>query len=152
MASSKLTWQAYDRVEQHHTPDWYFAVSIIALAITVTAILLHNLLFAVLVVISTIVLFLRTLQKPRLVHYELTKRGLWTNKEFQAFTTFDSFWVSELGESKLMLKSKALVAPLLIIDLGEADPDTVRSFLEEYLPEVEHQEPLSKKIMEYLGF
>ncbi len=152
MSSSKIEWEAYDRVLQTHSPDWYWAVSIIALAITITAILLHNTLFAILVVISTTVLFLRTLQKPRLVRYELTNRGLWINKEFQAFTVFESFWVTDVGESKLIIKAKGLTTPLSIIPLDTVDADTIRDFLREYLSEVEHHEPLSKRIMEYLGF
>ena len=42
--------------------------------------------------------------------------------------------------------------PYIIIPLGDADPETVRNFLLEYLNEEEHSEPLSHKLMEYLGF
>jgi len=151
--STKIEWEAFNRSEQSHSPDWYWAVAIIALSITVTAILLGNALFAVLVVISTIALFLRSLQKPQVTRYELTNRGLWVNKEFQPFTTFDSFWVTELSfQPKLILKSKGLMSPLLVISLETTDPDRVREFLQEFLLETEHHEPLSKRIMEYLGF
>ncbi|KKU77310.1 MAG: hypothetical protein UY03_C0017G0018 [Parcubacteria group bacterium GW2011_GWA2_47_64] len=117
----------------------------------ITAVVLNNILFAVLVVISTIALFLRTLQKPRLVSYELTNRGLWTNKNFQPFTALESFFVEE-QEPKLLLKVKGLVTPLSVIPLESVDSQTVREFLQDYLPEEEMHEPLSKRIMEYLGF
>lgn len=151
MASPKITWQAYDRVPQHNGPDWYWAVSIIALSIMITSIVLNNILFAVLVIISTLALFLRTLQKPRLVTYELTNRGLWSNKDFQSFTTLESFWVEE-HEPKLILKSKGLIIPLSVVSLEPIDAQAVREFLQNYLPEEEQHEPLSKRIMEYLGF
>lgn len=151
MASSKITWQAYDREPTNNAPDWYWAVSIIALSITVTAIVLNNVLFAVLVILSTLALFLRTLQKPRLVNYELTNRGLWTNKDFQSFTTLESFWVED-NEPKLILKAKGLITPLSIISLQSIDSQAIREFLQDYLPEEEQHEPLSKRIMEYLGF
>lgn len=152
MASPKIEWQAYDRLEQHHCPDWYWAVSVIALSITVTSVLLNNILFAILVVISTVVLFLRTLQKPQLVKYELTNRGLWSNKDFSPFTTLESFWVTDNESAKLIIKSKGLIIPLSVISLGDTDPEMVRDFLRDYLPETEHEEPLAKHIMEYLGF
>ncbi len=152
MSVSKITWQAYNRPQEPHGPDWYWAVSIIALSITVTAILLNNTLFAVLVVISTVSLFLRTLQEPRLITYELTNRGLWTNKTFEPFTTFESFYVTELEPTKLLIKAKGLTTPLSVIPLMEIDPDTVREFLQDYLEEVLLEEPLSKRIMEYLRF
>lgn len=150
-ASSKIEWQAYDRVPQRNGPDWYWAVSILALAIAITSIVLNNVLFAVLVVIATLVLFLRTLQKPRLITYALTNRGLWSNKEFQPFTALESFWVEE-QEPTLILKAKGLATPLFVIPLENTDREAVRDFLGEYLPEVEQHEPLSKRIMEYLGF
>lgn len=62
---TKIEWQAYNREAQAHGPDWYWAVGIIALSIVVTAVILDNVLFAVLILISTVVLFLRTLQAPR---------------------------------------------------------------------------------------
>ena len=150
--SPKITWQAYDRVPQKHSPDWYWAVGIIALSSMVTALLLNNILFAILVVLSTIVLFLYTLKKPELVTYELTNRGLWINKDFSPFTTFESFFVTEDESAKLIIKSKGLIIPLSIIPIETLDSQTVREFLQDYLPEVELQEPLSKRIMEFLGF
>ena len=153
MKKNELTWQAYDKTHQTHSPDWYFAVGIISLSIVVTAVILGNTLFAVLVIISTLVLFLRTLQEPRLMNYELTNRGLWINKEFHAFSTFASFWVeAEEVMPKLILKSKNFLTPLLIIPFEQIYPDEVREFLVPFLLEVEHHEPLSKRIMEFLGF
>lgn len=151
MPSSKLEWEVYDKTPKENGPDWYWAIGIIAVSIMITAIVLNNILFAVFVVISTLVLFLRTLQKPRLVSYELTNRGLWINKDFQPFTALESFFVEE-QEPKLLLKSKGLITPLLVIPLQPDDSQTVREFLENYLPEEEMHEPLSKRIMEYLGF
>ncbi len=151
MPSPKLEWEAYDKVSKENSPDWYWAVGIIALSIMITAIVLNNILFAVFVVISTAALFLRTLQKPRIISYELTNRGLWVNRNFQPFTLFESFFVEEL-EPKLLLKAKGLITPLSIIPIESIDPQTVREFLQDYLPEEEMHEPLSKRIMEYLGF
>jgi len=150
--SAHIEWQAYDRLEQNHQPDWYWAVGIIALSIAVTAVFLNNILFAILVVISTIALFLRTLQKPQLVSYGLTKRGLWAGREFSPFSSFEAFWVTENEPAKLIIKSKGLIIPLSVIPLADTDPQIVRDFLQDYLPEEEHHEPLSKRIMEYLGF
>ncbi len=152
MSASSLTWKAYDRPAEPHTPDWYFAVGIIALSIMVTAILLDNILFAVLVVISTISLFLRTLQEPRLITYELTNRGLWTNKTFESWSALESFFVTPMEPAKLLIKAKSLTAPLSVIPITEIDSETVRDFLLNYLEEKELQEPLAKRIMEYLRF
>ena len=152
MSSTKLTWEAYDRVQHRREPDWYWAVSIISLSIMVTGVLLHNTLFAIFVLISTISLFLRTMQHPRLLHYELTSRGLWTNKSFEPFTAMESYFVTQSDPAKLIIKMKSMLAPLSVIELDHMDPEKIREFLQEYLEEKEHQESLAKRIMEYLRF
>ncbi len=154
MAKDTIEWKALERKGYGHTPDWYVAVSVIAISIAVTSVILHNTLFAILVVLSAVVLFLRTLQPPRTVVYALTSKGLWINKEFSPFKSFESFWVedSDPEHATLIMKSAGLVMPLLCIPLDGQDPDSVREHLGMVLPEVEHHEPLSKKIMEFLGF
>lgn len=153
MASPSIIWDAPDKFTEPHGPDWYWAVGIIALSIMATSIILRNILFAVFIVLATIVLFLRSLQKPRLVHYELTTRGLRTDKSFESYSQFQSFWVDDNERlPKLLLTGKSFLTPLSVIPLVEVDPDDVREFLLEFVPEVETHEPISRLIMEYLGF
>lgn len=152
MSSTSIEWQALDRKTHTHTPDWYWAVGIIAVSIAATAVILDNILFAVLVGISTTVLFLRTLQTPRQIHYALTSKGVWVGKEFTSYQTLESFSVREDDGPTLLIKAKSMTAPLMILPLGEENPDVVREYLANCLFEAELHEPLSKKIMELLGF
>lgn len=154
MKNAAFEWSALERTEHNHRPDWYWAVCIITLSIAATAVILHNILFAVLIVISAIALFLRTLQKPRQISYSLTSKGLHLGSEFSSYGTLESFWIEEHEEEepKLIIKPVALISPLFIIPLKTIDREAVRVFLAEKLLEVELHEPLSKKIMEFLGF
>ena len=47
---------------------------------------------------------------------------------------------------------KKVIAPFMILPLGDSDPEDAREYLAAYLTETEHHEPLSKKVMEFLGF
>ena len=153
MTKEGLTWKATERRRGAHAPDWYFAVGIIAISIAATAVIFDNVLFAILVVLSTLVLFLRTLQKPREVSFALTSKGLWINKEFRFYTSLESFWVEErYDEPLLLVKAKGLLTPLFSIPLPDLDPEAIREYLSDKLYETELHEPLSKKIMEFLGF
>ncbi len=153
MKDTAIEWRALERREHAHAPDWYWAVGIITLSIAATAALLHNILFAVLIVVSAIALFLRTLQKPREVAYSLTSRGFRSGTEFTPWSALESFWIDEhVHEPKLIIKPVALISPLLIIPLDGVDKENLRVMLSEKLPETELHEPLSKKIMEFLGF
>lgn len=153
MTNAEIEWSALERREHTHRPDWYWAVGIIALSIAATAALLHNILFAVLIVVSVIALFLRTLQKPREVAYALTAKGFHTGSDFTPWSALESFWIHETEhEPKLLIKPIALISPLFIIPLDGADRENLRGILSERLSETELHEPLSKKIMEFLGF
>lgn len=148
-----IEWTAMERKASSHTADWYWAVSIIAVSIAVTSYILNNVLFSILVVLSTIVLFLRTLQKPREISYTLTSKGLWVNKEFNSFKSMESFWIEDsYDEPTLIIKPVGLTSPLMCIPVEGLDPEELQEYLATVLPEVEHREPLSKKVMEYLGF
>ncbi len=153
MKDAGIEWGALERREHNHAPDWYWAVGIITLSIAATAVLLHNILFAVLIVVSASALFLRTLQKPREVSYSLTSKGFRSGKDFTPWSALESFWIDENEhEQKLLIKPIALISPLFIILLDGVDKENLRTVLSEKLPETELHEPLSKKIMEFLGF
>lgn len=151
--NAEIQWETFERMPRKRSHDWYWAVSIIALSIAVTAIILDNLLFALFILISTVALFLGSRREPPLLSIRLTERGIREGRIIYPWSALESFWVEEeYGEPKLIVKSNAMLSPYLIIPLAETDPDTVREFLRQYLPEEEHHEPLSRKIMEFLGF
>ncbi len=84
---------------------------------------------------------------------ELNKRSIFINNKIYPFNTLKSFWVEEYGkEPLLIIQSMKPLMPYIIIPVGDADPDNIRDFLIKYMTEEEHFEPLSHKLMEYLGF
>ena len=58
----------------------------------------------------------------------------------------------ENTQSKLLIKSKKLFAPHIVIPIEGVSPLEVREFLLEYLEEEEDSESLAQKIMEFFGF
>ncbi len=151
--NEELHWEAHTRQPRKRSPDWYWAVAIIALSIIITSIILDNILFAVFILISTITLSLGNRIKPPLIAFRLTERGIREGRIAYPWNVLESFWVEEeYGEPRIIVKSQKMLSPYLIIPLADTNPETVRKFLLQYLPEEELHEPLSRKIMEYLGF
>lgn len=149
----EIQWETRERAHRKRSPDWYWAVAIIALSIIITSIILDNLLFALFILISAVTLFLGSRREPPLLSIRLTERGIREGRVAYPWSTLESFWVEEdYGEPKLIVKSHAMLSPYLIMPLAETDPERVREFLRQYLPEEEHHEPLSRKIMGFLGF
>ncbi|HZS43198.1 MAG TPA: hypothetical protein VFA52_03210 [Candidatus Paceibacterota bacterium] len=153
---SPLTWQA---LEYHHEPksvDWFWAVGIIALCIAVTSVIYGDILFAILVLIGAGSLAIYAVREPELVQFELNEKGVRIDRKLYPYATLESFWVEEHRNvhprPKLLIKSQKITMPLIVIPIEEIHPDDIRNFILNYLPEEEHYEPLSQKLMEYLGF
>lgn len=149
-----ISWQAYEYEYREKGPDWFWAVVIIAGSLAVTASLLGNFLFAVLVVVGVSVLLLYARRKPSLLSYEVGERGVKVSRQVYPYEDIESFWVDDRdGDGQLLLKLKvSSFSPLIGIPLGDTSGSAVRAFLGQYLPEEKHEEPLSQKVMEFLGF
>src|SRR3989338_361137 len=147
-----ITWQAHEYVHREKSADWYWAVGIIAVSMAVTAILFNNVLFAVFIALSFFTLMLYAKRKPHLMQIKLDERGVYEGRAHYTYSSIESFWVEDrFGEHKIIMKSKKKVLPYIVIPIHEIDADEVRNHLKRFLPEEEHNEPLAKKIMEYLG-
>ena len=150
----KISWRALEYKRKEKTADWYWAVILISLAMVVTAFIMHDVFFAILIIISTAILVSFSIIAPRTIQININQKGVTLEKERYPFATLDSFWVENADEDnqKIILRSKKLLMPLVIIPIEEHSHLDVREFLLKYLPEVEMHEPLAQKIMEKLGF
>ena len=154
MEQENIEWEAPEYLHQEKTREWYMSFGIIALALFVVAILFKNILFAVVIVLIAFTVMLHARRLPWMIAYEVNRVGIVMNKRFYPYSFLYSFWVdhSEPHAPKLLITSKKMLVPMIVIPFGEQDPDVVRNFISNYLPEQELLEPLSHKIAEYLGF
>ena len=105
------------------------------------------------ILLGALTLVIYSVRKPNIIGVELGKRGVSVNNTIYPYNTLKSFWVEEDDiEPKILMQSEKVLMPYIIIPLSDTDPDIVREFLLNYLEEEEHREPLSQKLMEYLGF
>ena len=150
-----LVWKAHEYEYREKSVDWFWALGIIATTGATAAVVLGNILFAVLIVIGTLTLALYAVRKPNLTQFEINDRGIRIDNTIHPYTSLDSFWVDDIDERalpKLLIKSKKTLMPYIIIPLDRVSPADVRECLFLYLDEEEHTEPLPHKIMDYLGF
>ena len=150
-----IRWRAYEYEHREKNVDWFWVLGIIALTGAIAAIILGNLLFAIVIIIGAFTLALYAIRRPTLIHFEINERGIRIDNMLHPFISLDSFWVTDNTEDeipKLIIKSKKMLMPYLIIPLDADVPREARNYLIMYLEEEEHAEPLSYKIMEHLGF
>ncbi|MFH0755521.1 MAG: hypothetical protein V1910_02550 [bacterium] len=150
----KISWKAFEYKRKEKPVDWYWAVILMSLALVIISFITHNIFFGLLIIISTIILLSFSIIAPKMIEISINQKGIIVEKEMYPFATLESFWVESADEEnqKILLKSKKIIMPLIIIPLEEHHHLDVREFLLNYLPEVEMHESLSQKIMERLGF
>ena len=147
-----LTWWAYEYPLKERGSDWFWSLGILTLSLFVTAILLKNFLFAVLILISGVLLVLFSLRKPRVVTFEIFDNGILIEKHMYLFKDLDAFFIDQTHPEKLLLQSKRLLVPILALPLENTDPHHVREIMEGKLKEKELEESLAVHLLERLGF
>src|ERR1017187_1544598 len=91
--SEKLTWSALEYEEKEKSKDWFWALGIIVVTSSVAAIIFGDYFFAVLLVLSGLLLGFFAIKKPETIFYELNNRGLKIGNRLYLYENIKSFWV-----------------------------------------------------------
>ena len=85
---------------------------------------------------------------------KIDSMGIARNKIYYPFETLHSFCIDiEHPHKKIILRSKKMFMPLIVVPLGEeVNFEKVNAILKEYLPEEYHELPFMENILEFLGF
>ena len=151
-----LEWEGREYDHNPKSTDWYWALGIIAVASTIASILFGNYLFAVLIIIATIVLALHATKIPPIHRFRLVEQGLVIGDELHLFERMISFSVLEDIEGKfpplLSIKTRNLLSPHLVIPLEGVDADAVYSYFLHHVDENEHPHTFVDLVAAWLGF
>ena len=153
MENQKIIWQTPAHEHRIKGHDWFWGVGIIAFSIVGTSIILGDILFAIIIIISAIIIVLSANKEPKLTEVSIDSRGIRINDLHYPYSTLDGFCIDEnFGLPKLLVKSKKTFATLIIAPIGDdVDIEKVQKYLSIFIKEEELQEPLSHKIVDFLG-
>jgi len=150
---SPLHWETHEYDHRSKSSDWFWAVGILTIAISVTAIIFNNILFAIVVILSGFSLLIYSARPPKKIDVVINEKGLLVDNFFYPFYTLESFWIEDHTEpAKVLIKSQKLLMPFIIVSIEEVPPEKVKRYLSRYLPEVFHSESIFHRFFEYLGF
>ncbi|MDP3003924.1 MAG: hypothetical protein Q8N43_00200 [Candidatus Azambacteria bacterium] len=150
-----LEWRIEEPDFTPKTTRWFWALGILAFALIVFSILLKNYLLTIILALAIFIIYSSKNKKPELVNFRLDNDGLYIERKFYPYDSFESFWIfpvrggsPEEGENttdeerELALRYKRHLVPLLIVLFHNDDEQKIRKFLNKYLPENEEQESL----------
>ncbi len=149
-----VTWEAPEHYHIEKGGDWFLALAIITIAVTVAALLFGNFLFALLMALAGGVVAVFSSRPPRIIPYAVTVRGVRIGEELYPFTTLRSYYLDEddLRGPQLLIMSSARFMPLLVLPIPEEYIDEIEEILESRIPEEFIEEPFFHKLLEFLGF
>ncbi len=148
-----ISWNAPTHLYVEKRPDWYWTVGIITAALAATAFIFGEAVTGIFVIVAAITLALHASKPAAVVNCEVNDRGIMFDKTLYPFLSLDSFCIphDELP-GKILIKSRKLFMPLIVIYIDEVDPEDIRAILLRYIAETEHREPFLKQLLEWLGF
>jgi len=92
--------------------------------------------------------FVRVVMAPR-----SSGRGVIFDNVLYPFLSLESFWIPhDEAVPRIIIKSRKLFMPFIIIFIEEVDPDKVREIMLRYIAETEHHESILKHVLEWFGF
>ena len=148
-----LKWNTLEYLYKEKTADWYWIVAIVTISIALIAIILNNLIFAILVIVSSFTMSLFASKRPEIATVEINNSGITVGNTKYPYINLYSFWVETREiHPKIVLKSKKIFMPFIVILIDEVEPEQVREALLKYLPEEENVEPFLEKLLLYFGF
>lgn len=153
-STQSIYWEAPEHTHIEKSADWFWALGIIALASSVTAIILNNVLFGVVILLGTATVFIVGNRPPRIIPFEVLSRGIRFDTELYPYSSLESYYIDEhnVKGPMLLIKSKKMLMPLIIMPLPEDYVDDAERLIAPRLPEEHLKEPLGHLILEFLGF
>ncbi len=149
-----FSWQTPEYIHTEKTSDWYWTVGIITGALVLTSMIFGNFLFALVLALGVFTLTVFTARKPNMITVDITDKGVRVDTVLYPYHSLESFGIDEEHHhgSRLFLKSKKVVMPLITLPLATQDFEEVRTFLTTHLKEETFEQSMVHTLIERLGF
>ena len=151
----EISWRAAEYEYFHKDALWYFVVAIIGLALIVLALWKNNFLFAIFIIISTVLFVTLGKKKPRVVEFKINDKGVGIGKNvFYDYENIESFDAKSYPDrlDELILKRKSPIHPFVRIPIDSKHLKEVKEILSKHLEEKKYEDSVIDSISDTLGF
>jgi len=126
---------------------WHILMLSTGIALVVYGLLSDNFLFALIIILFSIIMFLQANQEPQQISFGITELGVIVGNRFYAYSEFESFHIIYQPPSvkTLFFETRSVFRPTLRVPLLDVNPVDIRFTLSEYISEdlTKEEEPLS---------
>jgi hypothetical protein len=142
-------YEQYDRGNR-----WYLVMILAGVLLVIYALFTANYLFALVIILFGIVLYVHEMQPPLEVYFAITETGIIIGRKFYKFSELGSFWMiyNPPDVKNLYFRIKNVVRYRLKIPLHNFDPRPIRDYIKQYLIEEmdQEEEPISDRLARIL--
>ena len=130
-------WEIPEYEQHDRSTRWYVITGIIFVALITSALLTANFVFAIILVMGGILMFLNASKEPRMVPFMIFTSGILIGDRFHPFHEFQAFSILYRPPQvkRLYLTTDHRISPVIHVPLGDEDPNVVRESLLMFLPE-----------------
>lgn len=148
-----LDWQTLEYEHIERSSNWFWLIGLVSLLGIIISVVLLNFLFAVVLLIAGFTVMLYGARKPELVNVSINRRGVQIKNQIYPYANIAAFALRDDEEPfKLILHIDRIFLPHVTVSLEDVNPEMVREYLSEFLPEEPFAELFLEIISERLGF
>jgi len=149
-----LQWQFTDRRPHDRGRLWYVIAILSGLGLLIYALSSANFLFALIIVMFALVIYVSSIAEPVPTYFSVTDEGIEFGNDFHPYREIDKFWFyyEPPTVTNLYITVKGAIGSRLTVDLTDQDPNAVRKYLGAFVQEDLEQvdEPLSDTLSRIL--
>ena|SRR3989344_9280896 len=143
-------WVVNEYEKHDRSKRWYVLMAVVGAALLLYAVISGNYLFALIVVLFGIILFLQDMLQPAEVSFAITEAGIVVGNKFYPFKEITNYWMiyNPPEVKNIYFSTNNILKHRLQISLLDNDPRPIRDFLNQFLVEDldQEEEPLSDRL------
>ena len=131
------SWTIKEYTQYKRKLGWYVIAGLLGIVLLVYAVWTFNFLFAIIIILFGIIIYIQTRGKPEDMTVSVAEDGIEVGDTFYPYKLIKKFWIIyEPPEVKnLYLEINRIFRPELSIDMGKVNPLKVRKALLKYTEE-----------------
>ena len=153
-AVQAITWEAPQHTHIEKGNDWFWVLGLLAVAGAAGAFIFGDILFGMVILLGALLMGIFAIHEPEDKFFAVTTRGVRIGEELHPYSTLESYYIDEdhVEGPHLFIKSEKLFMPLMIMPIPEEYIEDIDEILRIRLLEEHLEEPLSHRLLEFLGF
>ena len=123
-------WEVREYEKYDRDSRWYWIMGLIALALVAYGIISGNYLFALVIILFGIILFMHEMQEPLKVRFAVTETGIILGEKYYKFSELGNFWLiyNPPDVKNLYFKLNNFFKHRLQVPLLDYDPRPIRDY------------------------